>query len=323
MRIGRGWIGGIVTSCALLVAVAGCGEPEAEAEKRRNPAPSPTASTTPTAEADGDLVPPGLTDDLADVPLPDLTVTPNGSPAARVPLHGADVSWPQCPKGMGIPQRKAHGAPMPTTAAGFVIIGLTNGPAFTPNPCLEAQVTWARNRGLMVAAYAVTSYPTPTGLRRYGGQGPYDGTTRLGALRNVGYQAALFNLRNLRSAGLPTPIVWVDVEPLTIFEWSDDPRANAAVVQGTVKGYTDAGYRVGFYSTPLLWQRIVGDLRLRLPEWRAAGPTSRAEALRRCRADWSFQGGRGIFGQWVEDDRDRNVTCPGAVMDARRWFGTF
>lgn len=315
----RSWVGGLVIGALAALTLAACGDDE-----EREPANSaPSASATATPEGDGEFVPPSLNDEAAEIPLPDLTATPKGPPVLRTPVYGADFGWPQCPKGMGIPQRKAHGAPMPTKAARFVIIGLTNGPSFTPNPCLEAQVTWARTRDLLVSAYAVTSYPTPTGLRRYGGRGPYDGSTRLGALRNVGYQAALFNLRNMKAAGLPTPVIWVDVEPLTIFEWSDDKRANAAVVQGTVKGYADAGYRVGFYSTPLLWERIVGDLSFDLPEWRAAGPTSQAEAVRRCRGDWSFQGGRAIFGQWVEADRDRNVTCPGAVTDLSRWFGTF
>ena len=83
------------------------------------------------------------------------------------------------------------------------------------------------------------------------------------------------------------------------------------IVQGTVRGYTDAGFRTGFYSTPSLWTRVVGGLRVGSPEWRAAGQTSEAEALSRCGDDWSFQGGPGVFGQWVEDGRDRNVTCPG------------
>ena len=86
----------------------------------------------------------------------------------------------------------------------------------------------------------------------------------------------------MRRAGLTTPMVWVDVEPVPDFEWSGDTVANAAVVQGAARGYADAGYRVGVYSTPTLWAAVVGDLALGLPEWRAAGQTSRAEALDRC-----------------------------------------
>lgn len=243
---------------------------------------------------------------------------PAAQPAGR--LFGADVSWPQCPKGMGIPEKRTQGQPMPTDAARFLVIGLTNGPSFVANPCLADQLAWARERHLLVSAYSVLSYPDARTVAALKDKGPYDGSTRLGALRNVGHQAALFNVGSMRDAGLRTPVVWVDVEPVNDFEWSDDLTANAAVVEGTVRGYADAGLEVGFYSTPNLWKRIVGGLRFELPEWRAAGETSMGEALRRCKPDWSFQGGPGVLGQWVEANRDRNVACPGAVSDPAQWF---
>ena len=36
---------------------------------------------------------------------------------------GADVSWPQCPKGLGIPEKRTEGRPMPTSSARFVVLG--------------------------------------------------------------------------------------------------------------------------------------------------------------------------------------------------------
>ena len=65
---------------------------------------------------------------------------------------------------------------------------------------------------------------------------------------------------------------------------------------------------------------IVGRLRSGAPEWRPAGARGLDEALRRCRDDWSFGGGPGVLGQWVEDGRDRNVVCPGAMPDPGQWF---
>ncbi|GAB6985962.1 hypothetical protein [Nocardioides pyridinolyticus] len=82
----------------------------------------------------------------------------------------------------------------------------------------------------------------------------------------------------------------------------------------------DAGYEVGIYSTPALWAGVVADLALGLPEWRAAGETSRAEARERCGDDWSIQGGRAVLGQWLEDQRDHNITCPGVSARLGRWF---
>ena len=114
--------------------------------------------------------------------------------------------------------------------------------------------------------------------------------------RTPGYQQARFNVTSMLRTGLETPVVWIDVEPVPDFEWSADTEANAAVVRGLARGYRSAGYRIGVYSTPLLWEGVVGDLSLGVPEWRAAGQTSMAEALDRCGADWVIQGGPAVLG---------------------------
>lgn len=304
-------------SLAVLTLLVGCGS--------QSPEPSsgtpvvPPVSVTPT-DGNGSLVPTNLPD------LPITSATPKPSDPGRPgEIFGADISWPQCPKGMGIPEKRSEGAPMPTDAAQFVVIGLTNGPSFTPNPCLAGQVRWVAGRHLMAAAYSVVSYPDAKTLQRYGGTGPFRATTRAGSLSNVGYQAARFNVQTLRAANLTTPMIWIDVEPVPKFEWSSDLAANAAVVKGMVRGYTDAGFKIGFYSTPSLWRRVVGEfsvggIRIGAPEWRAAGQTSKAEALSRCGPDWSIQGGSALLGQWVEDGRDRNVTCPGVSATLEQWF---
>ena len=267
------------------------------------PAPSPRRSTRP--------------------PKPRRLPTPTlPTPRLLGVVEGADASWPQCPKGLGIPQKRTLGAPMPLDSARFVVLGLTNGPSFTPNPCLADQVAWVRQHRMLVGAYAVHSRPAPDVVAQLATKGPFDGSTRLGAQRNTGYQQALFAVAQLRNAGLRTPFVWVDVEPVPDFEWGTDLEANAAVIEGAVQGYQDSGFGVGFYSTPLLWKTVVGARTIGgLPEWRAAGQTSRGEALRRCQDDWSFGGGPSVMSQWVELDRDRNLTCPTATGKLSDYFG--
>jgi len=238
---------------------------------------------------------------------------------ARRPLLGADAGWPQCRKGLGIPARPTQGQPMPLPQARYVILGLTNGPGFTRNPCLPWQVRWVRQRGMLLGAYAVVSYPSRAQLEKHRDAGPYAGGTRIGALRNVGYEQSRANLTTMKRAKLKVPAVWLDVEPVTIWEWSPDRRANAAVVQGAARAYRDAGYKIGVYSTAHLWELIVGDFSLGVPEWRAAGETSRAEALNRCGKSHSIQGGPAVLSQWVALNRDQNVTCPG--VNALPWFG--
>ena len=315
------WLG---LAPALIVVLAGTAceaplEPESKrAKSTPTAAPAPSVSPSPPAATPR---PPSKA--AAPSPARPSIKVPKlrrPAPTPRGPILGADVSWPQCPKGMGIPKKQGQGSPMPVAAARYVVIGLTNGPGFYPNPCLASQVDWVKSRRLMAAAYSVISTPEPRHLSAYGGKGPYDGGSRLGALSNVGYQQARFNLDTMRRAGLRTPIIWLDVEPVPEYDWPADTTANAAVVRGAARGYRDAGFAIGVYSTQALWQLVVGDLRLGIPEWRAAGQTSRAEALRRCGKERMFQGGKPVMGQWVEIGRDMNVTCPGISAEMGRWF---
>ena len=44
-------------------------------------------------------------------------------------------------------------------------------------------VEWVRERDLLVAAYAVGSYPDTAAVETYGGLGPFDGSTSGGCAR--------------------------------------------------------------------------------------------------------------------------------------------
>ncbi|HYF73158.1 MAG TPA: hypothetical protein VD864_10080 [Nocardioides sp.] len=302
---------------AVASLLAGCSTSEDPGRKPVRESPRPTSVVEPTQDpAAARLAALARLAEQAAADLPRLRVA---RPRTGEVL-GGDISWPQCPRGLGIPERPTLGMPMPLASAEYVVLGLTNGPGFTANPCLADQVRWVRERRLMAAAYAVASYPDDAAVAEHRASGPYDGSSRLGALANTGYQQALANVVTMRRAGLASPVVWVDVEPVRDFEWSGDEEANAAVVEGAVRGYEDAGYRVGVYSTPALWAGVVGGLVLGLPEWRAAGQTSRAEARERCGAEWSIQGGPAVLAQWVEDSRDLDITCPGTSARLGRWF---
>ena len=224
---------------------------------------------------------------------------------------GRDISWPNCPTGLGIPARRTLDLPLPPRSARFAVVGLTNGPAFYPNPCLADQVARLRRQRLWTAAYAVVTYPTRGQLRRYGASGPRSDGDRAGRLFNTGYAQARLNLATMRAAGLRSPVLWLDVEPVTEpAPWSGDVLANRTVLEGSMTAYRDAGLRLGVYSTPLLWRSVVGDVRYRLPEWRTAGVASRAAAERRC-AGPAIQGGRAVLAQWADARVDYDVLCPG------------
>jgi hypothetical protein len=301
-----------------LVLLAGCGGDDRPASDAGPSAASDAASDA--ASASTPTAPPVDQQELAQLErltklalraqeaAAKLNAAAGSVPPREGPVLGADVSWPQCPPGMGIPYKESSGQPMPAETAAYVVIGLTNGPGFHANPCLADQVAWARERGLLVSAYSVISWPDDAAQRQYGG------------LQEAGYAQARYNLASMKAAGLDSPIVWLDVEQVPHYEWSTSTDANAEVVLGAARGYTEAGYAVGVYSTPAIWESIVGDLTLGVPEWRAAGQTSRAEAESRCGADWAIQGGEAVLAQWVEDGRDVDVTCPGAETELGRYF---
>jgi hypothetical protein len=294
--------------------VAGCGRDDSADGGGDDPSPTPTTpAAAPTAppvdEAELEQLE-ALTELAlrAQEAAAKLNAAGGQVPPRDGPVLGADISWPQCPPGMGIPHKESSGQPMPRADAEYVVVGLTNGPGFHANPCLADQVGYARERGLLVAAYSVISWPDEAAQEQYGG------------LQEAGQAQAQFNLRSMSAAGLDSPIIWLDVEQVPHYEWSTSTAANAEVVLGAAKGYAEAGYRVGVYSTPAIWTGIVGDLSLGVPEWRAAGQTSQQEALSRCGDDWRIQGGDAVLAQWVEDSRDRNITCPGAEARLGEFF---
>ncbi|HVT20048.1 MAG TPA: hypothetical protein VHE57_01505 [Mycobacteriales bacterium] len=251
--------------------------------------------------------------------VPALAASPAAAAATTSGVHGADISWPNCPKGMGIPSRRTEGQPMPTRSASFVVVGLTNGPGFYPNPCLRDQLSWVADHDRLLAAYAMTTYPRKWQIRQYGGSGPYDATTTRGALRNTAYAEATYNLSNMRATAMTVPMVWVDVEPYPVSPWSKNHRANRAVVRAVIRAYTDAGYGVGIYTYPNGWKNVVGSWRLpNLPTWSTIGAGRAKHALRACGTGPS--GGPDWLMQWWVDHRDKDLLCPAGSEQGSAMF---
>ena len=146
--------------------------------------------------------------------------------------------------------------------------------------------------------------------RAHGSKGPFDGSTRLGALSNVGYQQARVQPGHDEARRLQSPIIWLDVEPVPEFDWPADTAANAAVVRGAARGYTDAG----FASAPTP-PRPCGSTSSAAcaGDPRVAG--RRTDLARRgaapVRQGPDVPGRRGRPGPVGRGGRDMNITCPG------------
>lgn len=222
---------------------------------------------------------------------------------------GRDVSWPQCPRGVGIRALPGMALPMPPAQSRFVVIGVTNGRSFTRNHCVASQLGWAKRHHAWATAYAMSTYPTRAQLRAYGDRGPFPHHGTLGRLKNAGYAQASFNISTMKRAGFATPHIWLDIEPSSARPWSRAVR-NRAVVRGWVAAYRHAGYRVGFYSTAAVWRELLGRVRFGAAEWRTAGPASGRAALHMCHHE-GFQGGRAVMVQWWSSRVDFDRMCPG------------
>jgi hypothetical protein len=234
-------------------------------------------------------------------------------------LRGADVSWPNCPKGEGIPSRRSKGEPMPRPSARFVVVGLTNGPGFHPNPCIARQLGWVADHHRQLGAYAMTTYPTARQIRRNSHAGPFVGTGRRAALRNTGYAEAIFNIRTMSRVGLQVPMIWVDVEPYPVAPWTGHHRLNRAVVSGAIRGYRAAGHQVGIYTYANGWRAVVGSWRLdRYPTWATAGHRKARQARAMC--TYGPSGGPTWLAQWYTPHRDYDLTCPAAPRGSGGMF---
>ena len=207
-------------------------------------------------------------------------VTPSPPPAATVPALGFDVSHPQC------------GSALPA-GGGYGIVGIARGKALTANPCLKTQLAWANNKPGH-AVYINTGYP-----------GTVDPVTYAHATVDHAISAE-------HAVGHGTSVWWLDVE--TVNTWAGTQQQNATVLDAMAARLQSLGVRVGFYSTPAMWEEIAGSWAPGLPIWYATGAATQAEATSDCTN--GFAGSTSGIVQWTQHDAhlhrsiDRNLICP-------------
>jgi len=176
------------------------------------------------------------------------------SPAAPGAV-GHDVSYPQC-----------GGAALPTTGR-FGIVGVNGGRAFSTNPCLASQYTWAKGRPSRPGVYVNTGNPAPTSSFYWPASGVKDpalctdnrSTTDPGCAYNYGWHAAEHALKTGKkaSSGMTGVTWWLDVEIAN--SWNGNGIANAADLQGAADYLRSHGVAsVGIYSTGYQWKTITG-----------------------------------------------------------------
>lgn len=237
------------------------------------------------------------------------------SPVVAPEVRGGDLSWPQCPKGMGIPGRRTQGQPLPWNTAKYWIFGLTNGRAWTKNPCLAWQLKAAKKRGVLASAYTMLSYPNKAERAKYSTKGPFGTSTYANKIANTGYSQTIYALNTMKAAGLKSPFVWIDVEPRSDRAYSATDSRNRALIKGALRAIADRGLNAGIYTYANAWNDITSGMQIDVPLWapghsRATTFAAKmAESLASC-SRTSFTGGPLVMTQWVYDKRDHDITCP-------------
>ena len=216
-------------------------------------------------------------DSIASVTQPE-TVSWSG----EQPTRGVDVSFPQC------------GRTLRDLEFGYVIVGLDGGMPNRPNPCFAGQWAFAQ-RQAGAAVYVNTADSgkgDPAKVGRRSGKGDVD------ALADNGIE--------------PGTPVWLDVELPEV--WNGSQARHRAVISEHLRVLAEAGYPVGIYSAPALWEEITGNAALDVPTWVGIGVASADRAAAVC-GRTSFGGRSPTIVQRIgegSDGRplDRNLTCP-------------
>lgn len=174
-----------------------------------------------------------------------------GQPAAG--SSGHDVSWPQC------------GSALPTDGA-YGIVGVTEGRAWSANPCLTSEFSAAADAGVP-GLYMNTANPAPTSGYYWPASGTSDpalcrdaaSTTDPGCAYDYGWHSAADAMATVVATlgNVAVGYWWLDVE--TSNTWNGDGSSNAADLQGSIDYLMSRNVAgVGVYSTAKQWTAITG-----------------------------------------------------------------
>lgn len=239
-----------------------------------------------------------------------LTVLPaHAAASAPAGSTGYDISWPQC----------ASSFP---AGGSFAIVGVTNGLAFSANPCLGAEYVWASGLQYASGLYINTGNPETASSNwpgRAGGTFPRTCNTpaeladpsNVDCAYNYGWNAATDALNvataNVGPAALTLPW-WLDVEIAN--SWNGIGGANSSTVQGYIDYLRGQGIgTVGIYSTGYQWGQITGGYTVAsVPDW-LAGASNVTQAASMCDPANSFSGGPVQLVQYPSGGFDGNYVC--------------
>ncbi len=213
--------------------------------------------------------------------------------AMAVPAFAASV-YPTGTSGYDISYNAT--SPYPSSPFGFGVVGVTHGKAFTYNNNLTAEFSWAsQGSATGPTLYMNLNAPVGTTAKTYESGPIACPKGKAGGIcqaHNYGWNAAqdAFNYATVQGAKATT--WWLDIE--TANSWSGNLSTNQATIQGAIDFLHSENVTVGAYSTPGMWNAIVGSWAPSIPEWLADGNNTQAAASSAC-SNTSFTG----IGIWL------------------------
>ncbi len=237
------------------------------------------------------------------------------------PTTGYDASYPQC------------SGSYPSNPL-FGIVGVNGGLANNANPCLSAELRWARAtpgqtrpKQPPLSLYIDTANPGGHHVADWpsGGTTPAYGACN-GKLTNAcsyvyGEQRAAHSYRlvaALDPEAARTAPLWLDVELAT--SWAGTYQLNIAALQGFIAGLHNAGATgpVGIYSTSAQWKDITGltaqttptAFKGPLPDWVAGTRATLQQARQNC-TNGGFTGAAPTLAQYRIRRLDADLRCAG------------
>lgn len=259
---------------------------------------------------------------------------------------GYDVNWPQCAASnssrtgtMPGPPKDASG----TMAYSVAIIGVDGWAVDDTNPCLAAEVSWAKKATPEPGTTTPPPYElymflnSPASTSTIDQTGPAGTCTEVASsdkesclAYNYGYNAALDAVAYATSNGASSSMWWLDIENDTCApgEWNDaangewwscDTGLNDLTIQGALDGLRHDEVTAGVYSTAVQWKGITGGYVPTggsLPLWIAGaywtsppypesdGYFGTASLSPWCQGDYDFAGGTPVLLQETPGDNN-------------------
>jgi hypothetical protein len=156
---------------------------------------------------------------------------------------GYDISYPQ------------GSNPLLTSSYAFLVVGTTDGRAYTDNPYFGSQTVLSQGKTLSlymnlnapVGSTVKGNITTPKSCSK---------NDKICQAYNYGYNAAEHSYRYAQGKGASSTMWWLDIEIGN--SWATNTTINDATIQGTVDFFNQQGVIVGIYSTQSMWNSIAG-----------------------------------------------------------------